>query len=101
MQYTLQRIEKYVARPTILWAVNTESRAGRIAAGVAQRCDEYLDKHPPRTPNGRVVLAPRVYPEAVVLDQVEARSWLEAKRKLGFPLTSRQELILQRRRQAA
>lgn len=48
------------------------------------------------TPDLRIVLAEEGEASGVILDRVEADSWLEAKVDLGLPFTDRDELWLTR-----
>lgn len=49
----------------------------------------------------RLIISPDAIRDARIGDTVVARSWIEAKDKLGFELTPVQERMLERQRRAA
>lgn len=45
-------------------------------------------------PKGRLIIDVAVKTGNEIKDTIESNSWIEAKRDLGYPLTSRQERML-------
>lgn len=102
MRFYLQRVERPSATGILPPLLEGKKRPMSIfRRGLAARCDRLIALIPPANERGRLVLAAERLVGAKVEETVEAESWLEAKAKLRYPLTTRQELILDRRKRRA